>query len=50
MRIKRHLHIVPSSEFVGRVDMVVDMAVMLKMQLSSDDNSHHLLHTKRMPY
>ena len=49
MRIKRHLHIVPSSEFVGRVDMVVDMAVMLKMKLSSDDTSHHLLHTKRWP-
>lgn len=49
MRIKRHSHIVPSSEFVGRVNMVVDMAVMLKRRLSSDDTSHHLLHTKGLP-
>ena len=49
MRIKRDLHIVPWSECVGRVDMVVDMAVMLKMKLSSDDTSHHLLHTKGLP-
>ncbi len=44
---KRHLHAVLSSDFVGSVDMVVDMVVMLKMKLSSDDISHHLLlHTK----
>ena len=40
---KRHLHIVSFSESVGRVDIVVDRVVMLKMMLSSDDISHHLL-------
>lgn len=49
MWVERHSDTVPSSEFVGRVDMVVDMAVMLKMELSSDDTSHHLLHTKFLP-
>lgn len=44
MWVYRHLHVVPSSEVVGRVDMVVDMVVMLKMKLSSDHSSHHLLH------
>ena len=48
MLSKRHLHIVLSSEFVGRVDMVADMAVMLRMKPSSDDTSHHLLRTERV--
>ena len=41
-------HIVSSSEVVSRVDMAVDMMIMLKMRLSSDDSSHHLLHPKEL--